>query len=256
MVKRATSQSASSSSSSSSLIASTAALRKALSRYDEALEARAKSYARCAELVELDGWYRKDLWLVIRRRDQAVQESGSISERHLQLEELCKVMKWKLTRGSFRPKLLSLVESNSSDVVRETTLRAWREVQTSPDEAIKALSELKGVGPATATAILCALTLGQYAFMSDAAMERACGMKPEYTAKAAKHFRIKMQERMDKDEPRWKSLDELERAAWAFHTLSRLDGDAPTNQLPPQTKRKAASPLAQTEGRSPRRKKV
>ncbi|CEH19058.1 UNCHARACTERIZED [Ceraceosorus bombacis] len=170
-------------------------------------------------------------------------------------------MKWKLTRGSFRPKLLSLVESNSSVVVRETTCRAWREVQTSPEAAIKALSELKGVGPATATAILCALTLGQYAFMSDAAMERACGMKPEYTAKAATHFRNKMQERMDTDEPRWKSLDELERAAWAFDTLSRLGtppaNDAPTNQLPPQTKRKAPSPLAQTEGRrSSRRKKA
>lgn len=68
----------------------------------------------------------------------------------LSLEELMLVMDWKLQRGKFRPQLKSLIESNSPDLVVSVTKNA---LSKEWPENLKILTELRGVGPATATGI-------------------------------------------------------------------------------------------------------
>jgi hypothetical protein len=71
--------------------------------------------------------------------------------RFLDLDELRLVMDWKLQRGKFRPQLKSLIESNSADTVRSITKDAFSKKWP---ENLSILTTLRGVGPATATAIL------------------------------------------------------------------------------------------------------
>lgn len=76
------------------------------------------------------------------------------------------------SRGKFRPRLKQLISSNSSDEVQQTTTEAFSKPLTSVEQilgAVKQLSVLKGVGPATATMILQAYS-DDVPFMSDEAM--------------------------------------------------------------------------------------
>ena len=59
-----------------------------------------------------------------------------------------------IQRGKFRPRLLNLVESNAEELVEVCSRKAFQHL---PDlgKAISALTELKGVGPATASGKGC-----------------------------------------------------------------------------------------------------
>ncbi|XP_046578089.1 uncharacterized protein LOC124285855 [Haliotis rubra] len=111
------------------------------------------------ELQDLDQWYQAVLPTSIADRD----------EKHVTHDELVKLMKWKLLRGKFRPRLQQLVSSNTPDDVISTSKKAF---QVLPDvsSAIKTLSLLKGVGPATASAILAAGSPEYSPFMADESM--------------------------------------------------------------------------------------
>jgi hypothetical protein len=76
------------------------------------------------------------------------------------------------SRGKFRPRLKQLISSNSSTEVEQTTTEAFALPLTSLETilaAVKGLSVLKGVGPATATMILQVYS-DDVPFMSDEAM--------------------------------------------------------------------------------------
>ena len=64
------------------------------------------------------------------------------------LEDL---MRYKLARGKWRPRLMKLVSSNSDSECRTITRRAFGQ---DTKDALLELTKLKGVGPATATYIL------------------------------------------------------------------------------------------------------
>lgn len=84
-----------------------------------------------------------------RRRD--------IKENGLGRGDLGRIMQYKLARGKFRPRLQQMIESNSEELCRSCTKRAFAYDSMKRDDlpdAIKALIELKAVGPATATLIL------------------------------------------------------------------------------------------------------
>ena len=86
------------------------------------------------------------------------------SPPHLIKPELERIMEWKLKRGKFRPGLLKLVQSNSAEMVESCSSKAF--ATDSVDEAMSHLVELKGVGPATASAILSGCNK-QVPFMAD-----------------------------------------------------------------------------------------
>lgn len=128
---------------------------------------------RQKKLAELDKWYQEELPVAIAGR----------REKYLTQAEVVKLMEWKLARGKFRPRLQQLVATNSSETVESCTRKAF---QLLPDvvAAITELSQLKAVGPATASAILAAGAPDAAAFMADEAMESIPGLTPiQYTLK-------------------------------------------------------------------------
>lgn len=97
--------------------------------------------------------------------------------------------------GTFRPKLLSLVQSNDAETVLENITKAHNLPQASIVDvlpALKILTQLKGVGPATASLLLSVLNPTDAPFFSDELFRWCCWDEPggggwkrgiKYTAK-------------------------------------------------------------------------
>ena len=67
--------------------------------------------------------------------------------------------------GTFRPTLMNLVKQNSTDTVQETTRSAFSEPD--PMKAVKTLTALRGIGPATASLLLSVRQPNTVPFFSD-----------------------------------------------------------------------------------------
>ncbi|XP_008301907.1 uncharacterized protein LOC103373720 [Stegastes partitus] len=161
--------------------------RRAYDSYWDVVEVKARG-KKPGKLLSLDKWYQQELPALISSRP----------DRHVTQSELVKLMEWKLTRGKFRPRLQQLVASNSEDTVEKCSRKAFSLL---PDvqAAIAELSSLKGIGPATASAVLAAGAPEQTAFMSDEAVECVPGLKPiQYTAKHYALYLDKMVEQSKK----------------------------------------------------------
>merc|ERR1711892_1219131 len=131
------------------------------SKYQEALQAKADSKNSKSEiLIKLDKWYQNELPKKIKSRGK---------EAHLTHEEIVQTIKWKLARGQFRPRLKDLIQMNTPRVVMQETKKAFRAISKKNDleAAVSALSNLKGVGPALASAVLAAGAPEIAPFMAD-----------------------------------------------------------------------------------------
>merc|ERR1711936_1042917 len=132
-----------------------------LSKYQEALQAKADSKNSKSEiLIKLDKWYQNELPKKIKSRGK---------EAHLTHEEMVQTIKWKLARGQFRPRLKDLIQMNTPRVVMQESKKAFRAIDKKKDleAAVSALSNLKGVGPAMASAVLAAGAPEIAPFMAD-----------------------------------------------------------------------------------------
>lgn len=101
---------------------------------------------------------------------EKVAQRKKESDAFLEKEEVESLVEWKLKHGTFRPKLLSLVSSNSANDLRDTTGYAFGYCQGNPSnpvEAAKILVKLKGIGPATASLLLSVYKPDAVAFFSD-----------------------------------------------------------------------------------------
>ncbi|MDQ6693528.1 MAG: hypothetical protein M3014_03790 [Chloroflexota bacterium] len=107
-------------------------------------------------LEELDRWYREDFPALLRQRDP----------QFITLDELTQVARWKMKRGVWRQRNLMLVEGNSDDVVKERSEQAFA-VESDPRKPIALLSDLSGVGPATASAVMAAGKPDRYPFFDE-----------------------------------------------------------------------------------------
>ncbi|KAH9264884.1 hypothetical protein BASA83_011631 [Batrachochytrium salamandrivorans] len=162
--------------------ADTSRWKAALESYAYALDTLAatkKKPASGLDLVQLDEWRR-----------------GLDSTSELDKAAVLRIVQWKLRRGTFRPTLLAAVASNSEKTILTATTAAKLLLsQTSSSckhpstskilDAIKVVSELTGVGPATASAIL-ACSSDRVPFMSDEALVALQGTDPaklKYTIK-------------------------------------------------------------------------
>ncbi|KAJ6649711.1 hypothetical protein Bhyg_04950 [Pseudolycoriella hygida] len=211
-------------------------LQRSLQRYDEALATKSD------RLPELDKWYRNELRSAVQSRKS--DEDGA----YLTTAELEKLVKWKLTRGKFRPRLEKLAGSNPDEIVKNTTKEAFSLLIESTSlakvkESLLKLNTLKGIGPATSSAILSLFSPDSLPFMSDEALKFGAGLneKPKYTVSEWEWFIGKMRNRVEKEG--WNGTDELEKAAWSFGTLkpsitSTTEKRPATSENSSQSKRK------------------
>ncbi|XP_044159491.1 uncharacterized protein LOC122944863 [Bufo gargarizans] len=158
--------------------------------------------AKQKQFVELDKWYQEELPARMAARPQ----------KSLTQEELVKLMEWKLMRGKFRPRLKQMVSSNPASTVESCSRKAF---QLLPDvsAAIDELCQLKGVGPATASAILSAGAPDLAAFMADEAVESVPGLTPiQYNLK---HYMRYLEELQRKAE----ALSKASQQEWTLHQV-------------------------------------
>jgi hypothetical protein len=135
--------------------------REAMARYyDASIAGMAKK-----DLPVLDTFWRKTLTGLLRERQAKDKDKAC----WLTKDELVQVMQWKLTRGKMRP-LMNLVRGNDAATVQRISKAALAAAQTGDvSGAITILSgpELKGIGPATASAVLAAYRPELFPFMAD-----------------------------------------------------------------------------------------
>ncbi|XP_029179388.2 uncharacterized protein LOC114946908 isoform X1 [Acropora millepora] len=218
--------------------------------YKEILERKADKQKKdkAKKLLELDHWFQHELPQEVSRR----------SERLLTQEELIKLMDWKLTRGKFRPRLTQLVKTNSDETVKEVTSRAFKCL---PDvkSAINELTKLKAVGPATASAILCAGS-PNIPFMADESIQaipRFGNVKIDYTLKFylcyLESIRSCLKVLLSKDSKGNWNEHKIELCLWA-HVVGQKYAPELFGESSFSSKRKTSIQVEEYQGKSKRRK--
>lgn len=129
-----------------------------LSLYPQVLKLKADNKCKKPdELIRLDDWYQNKLPQLIKKRGK---------EPFMVHEELVQTMKWKQTRGKFFPQLSYLIKVNTPRAVQNETKKAFKKLPNL-EQAITALSNLKGVGTTMASALLAAAAPETAPFMAD-----------------------------------------------------------------------------------------
>lgn len=162
------------------------------SAYYDAIRRTARDKKR-PDLIDLDRFLYQEL------KDRVMSRTPP----HITHEEISDIMKWKLARGQMRP-LQKLVESNSTGAVESATTRCLESILASSsssssstpsssstsinwENGLTALCELKGIGVATATAILSVFVPEHCPFMADEVIDAAViDEKRDYTLKIYK----------------------------------------------------------------------
>lgn len=153
-------------------------LKDDLDKYEDTLKLMSIKKKK-NELVDLDKWLWNELKPVVEKRYSDNHQDG----RHITKDELSKIMKWKLIRGKFRP-LQKLVDSNDENTVKLCTKEALEILHNLNDkhnvssltwkDSLKKLTELKGIGVATASIVLAIFVPDLCPFMSDEVIESTC----------------------------------------------------------------------------------
>ncbi len=127
-------------------------------RWHEALAGYAAAIAAVpsGRLVEHDTWYRTELPSLI-----AARTPGYVLH-----DEMVRITEWKMARGVWRAPNLVLVRSNTPDAVVEASRVACEQIPH-PTKPVTALVALKGVGAATASALLAVMAPAVYPFFDE-----------------------------------------------------------------------------------------
>jgi hypothetical protein len=120
-----------------------------------------------ARLLEIDRWYH-ELWPAeVRARPRPI-----VSQ-----EELLRVIRWKMGRGVWRERNLRLAQENPEQEVLDRTARALAAVPD-PRQPVVEIARLRGVGAATASAILAAIHPVDYPFLDETVAVQVRGLGP------------------------------------------------------------------------------
>ncbi|KAL2894943.1 Leucine--tRNA ligase [Bienertia sinuspersici] len=170
-------------------------------------------------LVTLDEFYCSQLPTLLHSR---------LPAPYLTRSELHSLMQWKLTRGKFRPRLLDFVASLDEELVKSASQKAFLSLPDDISKAVSELTVLKGVGPATASAVLAVYAPEVAPFMSDEAMEAVLGHSKDYSLKQylllAKKLLEKAKELSSEDEQF--TASDVERALWSSAIEAKLSASS------------------------------
>eukprot|EP00559_Dactyliosolen_fragilissimus_P000828 CAMPEP_0184868264 /NCGR_PEP_ID=MMETSP0580-20130426/29763_1 /TAXON_ID=1118495 /ORGANISM="Dactyliosolen fragilissimus" /LENGTH=210 /DNA_ID=CAMNT_0027369043 /DNA_START=103 /DNA_END=732 /DNA_ORIENTATION=- len=148
--------------------------------------------AKYTEMLEEKGGKK------LKEYDARLQEIGEKlrngKQSSITLDELFEVVNWKFLKGKPRHALMNYLRSNSDTLVKDCSERSFAPIGGHMNDTIKqddiritnamnALCELKGVGPATASAILGLIRPDLFAFMDDEVIECLYEKKRGYTLK-------------------------------------------------------------------------
>ncbi|KAK9748414.1 hypothetical protein RND81_02G055400 [Saponaria officinalis] len=170
-------------------------------------------------LESLDEFYRIELPALLHSR---------LPAPYLTRSDLHSLMQWKLSRGKFRPRLLGYVAGLDEEAVKSASQKAFLCLPGDLSKAVSELTVLKGVGPATASAVLAAYAPDVAPFMSDEAMEMVLGHSKDYSLKQYLLLAVKLQEKAKElsSEDEQFTASDVERALWASAIEAKLSGSS------------------------------
>ena len=175
-----------------------------------------------ASLVALERW-----WLGVAASSASSASSESSASRNaFGRDELVQLIKWKGQRGKFRPALVRYAADMDDQALRDAVQAARSLLRKDTDayidvdtveQALEPLLELRGVGPATASAILAAFD-DRVPFMADSLLEALHGGVRKYT-KASYLDMFRQLQRVQRSvatisDGAWCSLRDMERAVF------------------------------------------
>ncbi|KAI9744615.1 MAG: hypothetical protein M1818_002144 [Claussenomyces sp. TS43310] len=108
------------------------------------------------------------------------KKDGKDDDAHilpLEKVDVLKLVTWKLKHGTFRPKLMQLAASNSEKDITRTTSEAYQTYRgdhSNAFKAVKLLTSLKGIGPATASLLLSVHAPADVVFFGDEVYQWIC----------------------------------------------------------------------------------
>lgn len=211
-----------------------------LSIYKEALKLKAQQKnKKPEELLKLDCWYQEELPKLIQSR----------KEKHVTHSELVQTMKWKLLRGKYRPRLTDLVRINTPAAVMLVSKKAFRKLPNLAS-AIQTLSSLKGIGPATASAILAAGAPELAPYMADECLMAIPECQAiDYTVQEYLIFTEQIQVAVERlnaaDKNRSWTPHKVEKALWTYCIVNEFDPSLLANMPTPADEDADALPNSQ-----------
>ena len=189
---------------------------EALATYDHCIDLLTKSQSKAQsnlskqKFIEDDTWKENELPNLI------------LTQKHLTLKQLERLMIWKLRRGMFRPTLMGLIKRNDNKTVIEVTTSAIEAAGKDIDRGLDILCKLQGVGPATASAILSVYLPMEVPFMSDEAMDAVVGLPRLYTKAKFLQYQKAVIEKSKILGPKWSPLL-IEKALWCTAMFSKFE---------------------------------
>ncbi|MBY0488629.1 MAG: hypothetical protein K2R93_02195 [Gemmatimonadaceae bacterium] len=166
-----------------------------------------------ARLQALDRWYREELPAAIRARDPMT----------ITHEEMVKVTEWKMARGVWRAPNLVKVKANTPDAVDAAGRAAAAQLGTL-NKAIGAFTELDGVGPATASAVLAIMDPSRYPFFDEEVAKQVPALGPvAWTLAYYRRYAEALVTRAQALGSAWSPVM-VEQALWAHHRAAITTG--------------------------------
>lgn len=153
-----------------------------LSAYPNSIKTRELSENK-SDLVSLDNFIWSELGAQVH--------SASRAHPHITAAEYVRIVRWKLKRGKWRPRLQSMADALDDAQVVAASTKAFATLKMGKlRDALKPLVELRGCGPATASAILGAVD-EQVPFMSDELLQEATGER-KYTMSVCLYLLLRL----------------------------------------------------------------